>query len=371
MRHSPLPEGVISVDIANDGNRLHLLTGKHRQGQKTLWYQVSNDDGKSWSTAVKILDADSIPANIVRGNDAQITAQGDTILVTWMSYVEGARFNAGPMMAVRSIDGGKTWQNVPSPPDWKKGPHGYIDMTSDSNAMHVVWLDSRSGSSGVSAAQALHYSRSVDGGTSWQKNQTLDGLTCSCCWNTIKSDVDGNVYVLFRDKQPSDMSIGVIDRQQHWQRLNHVGAFNWQFEGCPHIGGGLDFQRTEGKQLIHAVVGSGQEDHLGVYYLYSTDAGKNWSAPRPMGDESSVHGDIAAHDNGRVVAVWDMMGADGLTVFAAESSDSGKENWTGPLQLSRSGVRASHPRIIKTNKGFLAVWTEHDGQLQKLAMRRL
>nr|WP_305907695.1 sialidase family protein [Methylomarinum sp. Ch1-1]MDP4520468.1 sialidase family protein [Methylomarinum sp. Ch1-1] len=307
----------------------------------------------------------------MRGNDAQITVQGDNIVVTWMSYVKGAPFNAGPMLAARSGDGGQTWQKATTPPDWKQGPHGYIDMTSDANAMHAVWLDSRGGRSGVSAAQALHYARSVDGGQSWQSNETLDELTCSCCWNTIKSNGEGKLYVLYRDKQPSDMAIGVIDEQQHWQSLNQVGAFNWQFEGCPHIGGGLDFQQHHGKKRIHAVVGSGHQDHLGVHYLFSSDAGKNWSAALPLGDESAVHADIAAHDNGRVVAVWDMMAEDGLAVFSAESSDSEHKEWSRPLQLSTVGARASHPRIVKTVQGFLALWTEHDGQQQRVAMRGL
>ncbi len=370
MRHHQLPEGVISVDIVSDRGRLHLLTGKHVQGQKTLWHQLSDDGGEHWTTAVKILDAGSIAANMVRGNDAQIAAQGENIVVTWMSYVAGARFNAGPMQAARSGDSGATWQFAATPPDWKKGPHGYIDMTSDANALHAVWLDSRRGPSEVSAAQALHYARSVDGGLNWQQNLTLDDLTCSCCWNTVKSDKDGNVYVLYRDKQPSDMALGVVDRRQQWQRLSRVGAFDWQFDGCPHIGGGMDFQHTAGATTIHAVVGSGQEQHAGVHYLYSTDGGKTWSDPVPLGDESALHADLAAQDNGRIVAVWDMLGDDGLAVFAAESPSSDKKNWSSPLQLSKRGTRASHPRIVKTEQGFLALWTEHDGHRQTLAMRR-
>lgn len=66
-RHA-LPEGVISVDIIDDNKRLHLLTGQHRQGQKSLWHQYSDDQGASWSEAVRILDENDLPANMVRGN---------------------------------------------------------------------------------------------------------------------------------------------------------------------------------------------------------------------------------------------------------------------------------------------------------------
>ena len=370
MRHHRVPDGVISVDIINHNDRLHLLTGKHHQGNKTLWYQYSDDYGKNWSVATKVLNKNDLPAKIVRGNDARIAAQGNTIVVAWMKYDEDARFNAGPMQTARSIDGGQTWKYAAIPPDWPTGPHGYIDLAADENAMHAVWLDSRNGVSNVKAAQGLRYARSIDGGLSWQANKTIDELTCSCCWNTLKTVADGHVVVLYRDKQPSDMRVAVIDQQQHWQQLSNVGQFNWNFDGCPHIGGGLDSQQFAGHERLHAVVGSGQQDHLGVYSLYSDDGGHSWSQHHRLGDESALHADIAAHDNGRVVAVWDMMSENGLAVFVAESADYGN-TWSQFRQLSRSEMRATHPRIVKTGKGFLALWTESDGQRQSLAMQRL
>lgn len=368
-RDHALPEGVISADIVNYDNRLHLLTGKNKQGNKSLWYQYSVDGGETWSAEKNVLNDKNIPIRTTRGNDAQIAAQGKNIVITWTKQDKNARFHAGAMQAARSVDGGQSWRYSQTPPNWKKGPHGYIDLAADSNAIHAVWLDSRGGRNGVKASQGLRYARSIDGGLSWQKNTTLDEFTCSCCWNTIKTNAD-NLYVLYRDKQPSDLSIGVINPQQQWQRLNHVGAFNWQFDGCPHIGGGFDFQTTANKTRQHAVVGTGHQEHLGIHYLYSDDAGKNWSAAKQLGDESAIHADIAAHNDGRVVAVWDMMSEDGLAIFKAESKDQGL-NWSKPKQMSTKGLRASHPRIVKTETGFLSLWTENQGRLQTLVTKRI
>jgi len=364
--HKKSNDGVISVDIVNSNNRLHLLTGKLLQGKKTLWYQNSNDGGKSWSSAVKVLNEDNIAVKMTRGNDAQIAAQGDNIVITWTKYDPKSRFKAGAMQAARSTDGGLHWQYSAAPPDWKKGPHGFIDMAADNHAMHAVWLDSRVKNPGIKATQGLRYSISTDGGLSWQSNKTLDSVSCSCCWNTVKTDADGKAYVLYRDKQPSDMSIGVINNQQQWHYLSHVGAFNWQFDGCPHIGGSVDFQNAAGNKRMHSVVGTGHPDHLGVHYLYSDDGGKNWSTPLPLGTESAIHADIAAHDNGWVIAIWDMMTENGLVVFKAESKNRGK-NWSASEQISTTNMRASHPRIVKTKKGFFAVWTESNGQETTLA----
>ncbi len=352
-------DGVISVDIFQQSNKLHLLTGNLQAHKKTLWYQYSTDGGKNWSTASKILNADNLAIKMTRGNDAQIAVQGSNIVVNWTRYNESTRFKAGAMQTVRSTDEGKNWQLTQTPPDWKKGPHGYLDMAADKNSIHTVWLDSRLGSTGINATQGLYYAKSTDGGLSWQANITLDKVTCSCCWNTVKTDFDGKPYVLYRDKQPSDFSIGVIKGDQ-WQRLNYVGAFNWQFDGCPHIGGGLDFQNTAGHKRLHSIVGTGHQDHLGVHYLYSDDAGKNWSTAKQLGTESAIHADIASHNDGRVVAVWDSMTAEGLSVFMSESKDQGI-SWSTAKQLSQANVRASHPRIVKTENGFFALWTENNG----------
>ena len=369
-RHGSIPEGVISVDIVNQNNRLHLLTGKHHQGHKSLWYQFSDDGGLSWISAVKILNNDNIAAKITRGSDAQIAAQGDTIVVAWTKFDSSSRFNAGVMLAARSTDNGQNWEYAETPPDWEKGAHGYIDMAADEHAMHAVWLDSRNGKKDVNASQGLRYARSTDRGLSWKTNKTLDDLSCSCCWNTIKTNPANDAYVLYRDKQPSDLSVGVIDQQQQWKRLNHVGAFNWQFDGCPHIGGGLDFQNITGKMRMHAIVGTGHEEHLGIHYLYSDDSGNNWSSARQLGNESAIHSDIASHDNGRVVAVWDMMTEEGLAIFSADSADQGL-SWSVPSQISMRKIRATHPKIVKTKSGFLVVWTENDGYKQTLATRIL
>lgn len=360
-----LPEGVISLDVVNVADRLHLLLGEHHHGQKTLWYQSSEDGGRSWTQRLQVMRQEPLAVNIDRGKDAQITALGSTIVVAWMEYVENARFHAGPMRTALSTDAGKSWRYAASPPDWKPGPHSYLDLSSGRDRLHAVWLDSRAGRSEVKASQALYYASSDDGGASWHSNQTLDGLTCSCCWNTMKTDAAGDTYVLYRDKQPSDFSLGVIKPGHPWLYLGHVGDFNWQFDGCPHIGGGLDFQTTDGEERLHAAVGTRHPTHAGVHYLFSTNHGLSWSAPLPMGDQSAVHADIAAHDDGRVVLVWDMMSDTGLAVFLAESADRG-QHWQPLRRISAPGRRATHPRVVKTASGFFVAWTEHDGSDQYL-----
>ncbi|ORU92661.1 MAG: hypothetical protein A6F70_03375 [Cycloclasticus sp. symbiont of Bathymodiolus heckerae] len=364
----PQIEGVFSLDMVVNKGRIHLLAGRQKADKKSLWYRYSDDGGASWSVDSQVLKKDSLPVRATRGNDAQIVAQGEIVVVTWTKFDPKTRFNSGPMLAARSVDGGQSWLPASAPPDWNGGSHGFIDMAVDDKFVHAVWLDSRK-AEGFKKQQGVRYSRSSDGGLSWDKNLTLDGHSCSCCWNKVVTD-GSSAYVLYRDKNPSDLSIGVVNEQQQWQYLNHVGSFNWMFDGCPHIGGGLDFQTVLGVKRLHATVGTAHPKHLGVHYLYSNDSGKSWSDIKTLGDESAIHSDIAAHEDGRVIAVWDMMGEVGLGNFYAESKDGG-EHWSVAKLLSTKGARASHPRIVKTKNGFFAAWTESDGLNQRLMTKGL
>lgn len=369
-KRRPLPEGVISLDIIESNQTVHLLLGKHQHGKKSLWYQQSNDAGGSWTEAVKIIDQEHLEANFNRGSDAQLAVQGDNIVAIWASRKEGAgRHNSGPMSAARSSDNGRTWQVSPIPAD-SEVAHNFFDMDGNTSSISTVWLDRREESSvNKPAKKGLRHAQSTDGGLTWTKDKTLDDRTCACCWNTAKYSENEELFVMYRDQDPSDMSIGVLDKQQQWTKLSHVGDFKWDFKGCPHIGGGIAFQ--DQSQLIHTIVGTGHPEHLGVFYLRSTDNGKNWTEPVQLGDESALHSDLASNEDSRVVAVWDMRTEDGLAIFYAESNDKGL-TWSDSKQVSQKGFRATHPKVVFNQSRFLVVWTESaEGITQSFQMQQL
>lgn len=362
-------KGVVSVDIIDSRGTLYLLTLNNRLDGQALTLKSSRDGGNVWSNELPIPIPEGAGAQASRGADARIAKIGNTLLVMWMSHVQGAPHGAGPMVVMRSNDSGRTWTPGTLAADWPQGPHGFMSLSAHGNLLHAAWLDSRDGKPATPGTQGLRYAVSADEGASWSKNQTLDQSSCACCWTSMRTDKDGNVYILYRDKQPSDMAIGVIDSKQHnWTRLSTVGAFGWDFPGCPHIGGGLAFRNFGKSQEIHAVVGTRKKEFMGVYHLKSIDGGTNWSEPIKLGDDSATHADIATNKNSGIAAVWDMIDLDAgdgsLAVYAAISPTGAK--WSDKMRLSKNNASASHPRIITTSYGFLALWTEQspDGELQ-------
>lgn len=363
-RHSSmqLPSGVISLDAVEHQGIIDLLLAKNKSGLITLWKQTSKDGGKTWLSNNEIKFLNEKGATVTRGSDARLAIIGNRTVAMWMSHVDGAKHGgAGPLVAVSSDNEGKTWSSIQGPSDWAPGPHAFFSLSSNANTIHAVWLDSRNGPSPAPGSQGLRYAYSLDAGNSWSKNITLDDISCACCWTTSKLDRHGNLYVLYRDKQPSDMSIGVVNAETHqWTKLSTVGAFGWDFAGCPHIGGGLAIHESKRGQELHAVIGTRKKEEAGFYYLKSIDGGKSWADPVRLGDKTASHGDIAIDSNGHLAAVWDMINNDegdgSLGIYISETHDG--INWTSPSRISSHHVSASHPRIITSRSGYLVLWTE-------------
>ena len=254
------------------------------------------------------------------------------------------------MATALSTDGGATWQPGPNPADdGLLSDHSFVDCAADAaGTFHLVWLDSRGGPKG------LRYANSKDAGKTWSKNATLKPETCECCWNTLALGADGSVHALFRDKNPRDMAvISSTDHGARWGDPAKVGRFNWDFAGCPHVGGGLIVRGS----TLHALVWTGATGQSGVYHLSSSDQGQSWSTPQRLGDADARRGDLASTGGQNLAAVWDRVGDGESSVFAVTSTDGGK-TWREAKQLSAKGINAAYPRVVAVSGSYRVLWTE-------------
>lgn len=354
---------VTSFDvIVSDGTVHALISGKvlAKDSRVVVRYLSSDDGGEHWTPAVDVgNDANPIA---IRGNDVQIAAAGNNIVAIWQT--KGELPNMGPLVSRYSHDGGKSWHPGTNPAVDNDGDQSHVDVIADAKGVfHVVWLADPE----ENGYQSLRHARSLDGGEHWQQSQKLDDSTCSCCSNTLAVSPAGELNVLYRDMQPRDMALMQSnDQGASWRYTSTVGQFNWQFEGCPHIGGGLAIGDDN---TLYSSVWTGVEGMAGLYTLRSVDNGKMWSLPQAIGGLAS-HSDIAANKQ-QVVVIWDEREPEGSSIFFAQSENGGR-NWTAPKRLSAAGAMASHPRIILTPQGFLAMWTEkHNKQPGQWIVKKL
>lgn len=349
---------VSSLDVYADRNALHvLLAGKSRQtGRPIALYLRSKDGGRHWSEP-RQANRDERPAVDARpGNDAQIAAAGNTLLAAWQE--RGAQPGSGPIAVAYSEDGGLNWQAGGNPAGGDATQNqSHLDLLADAKGQfHIIWLDDREENGN---AQGLRHAYSTDNGRHWQAEATLDSQVCTCCWNRLAALPDGELAVLYRDQAPHDMALARRDAGA-WQRVGPVGAFHWQFYGCPHCGGGMATGGHDGKTALHAVVWTGAPDAGGLYYLQSHDRGVAWSEPLRIGDVRARAADVAALSEAHLAVAYAQSGPDGSRIDWIQSRNGGI-SWSAPATLAPAAAMADSPRILATPFGFRAFWTESNG----------
>jgi len=352
--------GVVSLDVYAQDATLDLLTTTREGETLELSHQRSRDGGKSWGTShvINIHQPISIAR---RGNEPQVVAHREHVVVHWSTHGE-SRFGAGPMASTVSHDAGRTWTPGQNPTGNKANTaQNFSDMTADPDGnFYVAWIGSHDEDL---AGRGLGVSRSTDFGETWEFSQLVDTSSCACCWNKMIAPRPGQVHVLYRDHNIRDMALASTnDTGEHWELTSPVGEFNWEFPGCPHVGGGIAVTQHRGEEQLHALVWTGHEKSPGLFWVRSTDGGNSWNERRPhrMGGELARHADLGS--SGRtLVAAWDETRA----IWLSTSHDEGT-SWSEPHRVSTQDASASHPVVIHTGKDFLVFWTyrEASGRLQ-------
>ena len=352
---SPGAQGVRSLHVCSDAGSLHRLIGRYAPDVSptfTLDYSASTDGGASWSNSVAVPTAAHPPGAFHRGSDARIAAHGKHLVAIWSEAGTGA-FGGGPMASALSSDGGATWAPGPNPADdGRTDGHGFLGLSADQlGRFHLAWLDSRTGERG------LRYASSDDFGKTWTANRTAVPKTCECCWNTLAPLGDGSVGILFRARSPRDMQlVRSKDSGKTWLAPVSIADFQWDFNSCPHVGGGIAATHEKGATRLHATIWTGASGKAGLYYASSDTNGQTWNEPHKIGAPLAWHPDLASDGKNRVVVVWDSMAGLLPEVSFSESSDNG-QSWTPPARLSPAGKPATHPQIVHLNGQFRVFWT--------------
>lgn len=368
-------------DVAAQGGAVYLLLGQPRgeSGEGagfTLYFRRSNDGGRHWSDPTPIPTGHAPPGNHHRGNDPQLAVYGDRVIALWTARGDGP-WGSGPIGVALSDDGGRTWRSGPGLSSDAAG-YRFPAAAADADAFHAVWIHA------LGDRRSLRYARLDLDADRWSDPVTIDADSCACCWNELRISPDGDLLALYRDESPRDMGLAAsTDRGQSWRRLGHVGRFDWRFDGCPHVGGGL----AAVGGTVWSTVWTGKPHQTGAYALRSTDGGRSWSTVMELGTRGGrgTHTDVAAASAARAAVAWDQLtpagsapaaghdrghghagGGDTQAVFIAFTADAG-QTWSTPRRLSPAGRRAAYPRLVRCGDRYLVLWSEYaKGQTPRL-----
>lgn len=97
----------------------------------------------------------------------------------------------------------------------------------------------------------IYVSSSSDGGRTWTKSQLAykspDGSVCECCKPSIESDVEGNLFVMFRNNLNGSRDLHYTESTDNgatFSKPQKLGSGTWKLNGCPMDGGGITLYET-------------------------------------------------------------------------------------------------------------------------------
>lgn len=300
-------------------------------------YRRSDDGGKTFSRPVDLPAAHDMSLGMRRGPRIAVSAKAIGVTVIGGKQGKG---RDGDLLAMRSVDGGKTWSSPLQVNDTadsaREGLHAM--SAGPSGELCCVWLDLRNGNTEIMA------SCSSDGGGSWSKNALVykspDGSVCECCHPSVAIDGRGRIHVQWRNSLDGARDIYVAtstDRGKTFSKASKLGTGSWPLDACPMDGGAIAAGAGDklasawrrDKDVFLSLEGEREERRLGTGeqpWIAATDAGlfvvwlkKRGDVAYLLAPESKSPIELASHAADPVIAAGPQ--GRGLVVAAWEHRD--------------------------------------------------
>lgn len=343
------PDGALWI-AARAGNRIFVAH--------------SRDHGRTFSNAVPI---DSGAAKLDWGPDARPKIVVDHSGVVTVAYAT-FRDNAydGEVFTTQSRDGGKSFDS-PKPITNVQESQRFIDIQLDASGhLFAAWLDKRDRVAFKAEGKAypgagLAFAWSNDHGKSFSTTRIVLDNTCECCRLAVALKESGQPVILFRKIFPGgirDPAIVTLNGPDKPGPLRRVSVDDWQIDACPHKGPSLAIA-ADGS--YHAVWFTQGKVRQGLFYARSTDAGKHFSKPLPLGPEGEALSRSSILATGKTIRIaWKAFDGTKTNLMLMTSHDDGAS--FGPLRVVSSTTKNSdHPILIRGGNEVFLSWQTQEG----------
>ena len=325
----------------------------------------SRDSGKSFSTPVA---ATPEPLNLDWGPDARpkiaVDARGGIALT--FSIFRDKAFN-GQVLATRSDDGGRSFAAA-RPITASNESQRFDAIGFDNNGkLFAVWLDKRNRVPAREAGKkyegaALFFASSADGGASYSDARMAIDNTCECCRIALAFDPSNRPVVVFRNIFEGgirDHAVIAFGEDGTPGATRRVAVDDWQIAACPHHGPSL---AVSPNGTYHVAWFTNGKARKGLFYAYSRDGGRSFSAPLGIGqaNRNPSRPFVIAGPRG-LVMVWKEFDGERTTVNLMTSGDDG-ESWSRPRAIAWTADGSDHPLLVTDGRRTYLSWmTKADG----------
>lgn len=362
----------LGLDGAMDGAGT-LWVAQVREGRVEV--SASRDGGRSFASPVAVNPA---PENIYADGEnrpkLRVLADG-TIYVSYTQAL--AKPYSGMIRFAVSRDGGRSFSTPIAVNDDGEGSHRFDSLVADeAGTVVIAWLDKRDSAVAPQGGKAyvgsaVYYAVSRDGGRTFAPNRKLADHSCECCRIGLTLDRDGTPLALWRQifgHNTRDFAISRLPLAPAVPPAAPLRATddNWAIDACPHHGGDLAVDAAGRYHLLWFTQGSARQ---GLFYRHSSDAGRTFSPPVPVGNPEHQAGHPALLTQGqRVLIVWREFEDGRFRLHLMESPDGGT-HWSPSRPLAESAGQADYPRLVAGPDQPLLLWNTAQG-LQVVSLAR-
>lgn len=327
-----------------------------------VWVSRSDDLGKTFGAKVVVNpEAEHVAADGENRPKIRV-AHGGNIYISYTQSMDTPF--AGNVRFSRSVDGGANFSEPLTVNDnLEPFTHRFDAMEiNDRGQIYIAWLDKRDAAAATKKGEkytgiALYYAVSDDEGKSFQANIKLADHTCECCRVAMAADTDGVPVIAWRHIYGNNI------RDHALLKLGgeavRLSRDNWAVAACPHHGPSVSIA-ADG--VYHAAWFNNASERRGLFYAYSTDQGKTFSAPLNFGNLEAhpAHPSVLSLA-GRVFLVWKEFDGESTGIFGMYSSDGGR-SWTAPSRLASTADISDSPLLTGTNgRAYLSWNTKNEG----------
>lgn len=330
----------------------------------------SDDGGRHFSAPVVIgrygarLDA-SVEAR------PQLAVDGKGHVVVAYSVFKDEKWNAEVWVSIS--DDGRTFSPPRSLSRDLASQRFPVIAFDTKGTLFAAWLDKRT----VAEARrrgldqpgaAVAYAWSHDAGATFVGEAIGEDHTCECCRLDAAFDGAGHPVVLFRKiygTNERDHAVLTFGDNHLPLPARRVSVDRWHIDGCPHQGPAL---AVSSDGTWHAAWYTGGDARQGLFYARSTDEGRSFSDPQPVGEISRQAGRPSLLARGASVwLAWKEF--DGKQVLArVRHSNDGGRTWSADRTIETARGYADRPLLVGDEKRVYLSWLTREHGYQAIEL---
>jgi hypothetical protein len=325
----------------------------------------SEDQGRHFSPPVKVNPQPEFISASGETRPKILLAKNGNIYISYTQSLDTPY--AGNIRFSRSLDGGKNFSAPVTVNDNLDAiTHRFEAMGINARGqIFLAWLDKRDAVVAKSKGEkysgiSVYYAMSDDEGKSFHSNIKAVDHSCECCRVAMAIDKNDTPVIVWRHifgKNVRDHGLARLDgnktQASELPPPQRVTFENWEVEACPHHGPALSISGD----VYHLAWFNHAPDRSGLFYAYSSDGGKTFSAPISVGSGARQAGHAAVLSKGKdVYMAWKEFDGESTAINAMRSHDGGA-TWGAVQTIADTRDVSDHPLLIANKEQVYLSWS--------------